>query len=161
MWRLGVVKKRVKIVRNRFHNSIREKEFKKTSVSLWWAVTFKPFEIQTWDWSRMKENSKIFKITLSDKCYKNILNGFIKYKRYELFFQWLSLLSYAQNSSWLWQAVTSKRFKIQTWDWSRLKENSKIFKITSTEKSLNNFFCLFYQPMKRCVFFFDSRGINF
>ena len=90
---------------------------------------------------------------------KIILNGFLKYKRYKLFFQWLSILSYAQNSGWLWQAVTSKRFKIQTWDWSRLKENSKIFKITSTEKSLNNFFCLFYQPMKRCVFFFLIRVV--
>ena len=67
--RLGVVKKRVKIVKNRFHNSIREKEFKIISVSLWWAITFKPFKIQTWDWSRMKENSKIIKKLLNVSFY--------------------------------------------------------------------------------------------
>ena len=60
--RLGVVK-RVKIVKNRFHNSIREKQFKIISVSLWSAITFKPFEIETCNWSRMKDNSKIFRIT--------------------------------------------------------------------------------------------------
>ena len=102
------------------------------------------------EWKKIRKSSKLSCLI---NAIKIILNGFIKYKRYKLFFQWLSILSYAQNSGWLWRAVTSKRFKIQTWDWSRLKENSEIFKITSTEKSLNNFFCLFYQPMKRCVFF--------
>ena len=74
----GRNKKRVKIVKNRFHNSIREKEF---SVSLSWAITFKPFEIQTWDWSRMKENSKIFKITLTEKWLKVFLKSSHKKKK--------------------------------------------------------------------------------
>ena len=107
------------------------------------------------EWKKIRKSSKLSCLI---NAIKIILNGFIKYKRYKLFFQWLSILSYAQNSGWLWRAVTSKRFKKQTWDWSRLKENLKIFQITSTEKSLNNLFCLFYQPKKRCVFFFDSRG---
>ena len=66
----GRNKKRAKIIKNCFHNFIKEKKFKIISVSLWWAITFKPFKIQTWDWSRMKENSKIFKITLTEKCLK-------------------------------------------------------------------------------------------
>ena len=79
---------------------------------------------------------KSLKLPCLINAMKIILNGFFKYKRYELFFQWLSILSYAQNSGWLWYAVTSKWFEIQTWDWSSLKENSKIFKIIQTKKFL-------------------------
>ena len=37
------------------------------SSSLWRALTFKRFELQIWDWSWMKENSKIFENTLKKK----------------------------------------------------------------------------------------------
>ena len=54
-----------------------------------------------------------------------------------------------KSSSPLWQALTSKRFEIQTSDWW---ENLKIFKITSTNQSLNNCFCRFHQLTNRCGF---------
>ena len=66
----GRSKKKSKNSQELFSHYHERKKFKIISVSLWWAITFKPFEIQTWDWSRMKENSKIFKITLTEKCLK-------------------------------------------------------------------------------------------
>ncbi len=125
--------------------------------SLWHAVTYKRFEIQSYrlviglEWKKIQKSSKLSCLI---NAIKIILNGFIKYKRYKLFFQWLSILSYAQNSGWLWRAVTSKRFKIQTWDWSRLNGNSKIFKITSTEKKFEQFFLSILSTYEEVRLFF-------
>ena len=68
-------------------------------------------------------------------------------------------MSYAQNSGWLWKAVTFKRFEIQTWDWSRLKENLKIFKIAWTKKILI-IFSVFFVYKWRGASFFLIRVVN-
>ena len=66
--------------------------------------------------------------------------------------------AFLQKRGSLWQALSPKWFEIQTWDWSRMKENSKIFKISWTKKFWIDFLCLFHLATKGCGFFFYSRS---
>ena len=43
-----------------FHNPYVKRAFQQNGPSLWKALAPKPFEIQTWDWSRLKDFSKTF-----------------------------------------------------------------------------------------------------
>ena len=52
-----------------------------------------------------------------------------------------------------WQAVTSKRFELQIWDWSWMKENSKIFENTLKKKFKNIFFSVLLWTNKKYSFF--------
>ena len=101
------------------------------------------------EWKKIQKSLKLL-------CLKNAQNLFssliIGYSNDKLFFSIIEYLSCAQNSGWLWKAVTFKRFEIQTWDWSRLKENSKIFKIAWTKKFLMIF---------SAFFVYEWRGASF
>ena len=65
--RLEMALKRVKHYHFQFCNPIEKWAFLQKRGSLWQALSPKRFEIQTWGWSRMKENSKIFKISWTKK----------------------------------------------------------------------------------------------
>ena len=56
-------------------------------------------------------------------------------------FNWIQKV--LKRSSPLWRDLTLKRFDLQIWDWSRIKENSKIFENTLKEKVQINFFSPF------------------
>merc|ERR1712074_168956 len=61
--------------------------------------------------------------------------------------------AFYQNSAFLCRALAPKPFEIQIWDWSRMKENSKIFQIILTKKFSNIFFLLILQLKIGCGFF--------
>ena len=65
-------------------------------------------------------------------------------------------IAFLQISDSLCNAPPSKPFEIQIWDWSRLKDCSKIFKKIFFENSENYFLYLFYQLVNRSVFFYPS-----
>ena len=70
---------------------------------------------------------------------------------------WLKKKPFLQNSSSLWQALTPKPFELQTWDWSRMKENLKIFKIISRKKHWKHSFHLIFLKNKKEGQFFYCR----
>ena len=66
-------------------------------------------------------------------------------------FNWIQKV--LKRSSSLWRALTFKRFELQIWDWSWMKENSKIFENTLKKKVQNNFFSLFLWTNKKVLLF--------
>ena len=68
--------------------------------------------------------------------------------------------AFQQTRAFLWKALAPKPFEIKTWDWSRLKDFSKISKNIPIKKNYNYLLYPLYQRQERCVFFFYTRGIG-
>ena len=104
---------------------------------------------------------KIFK-----RSFKCDVAGSSSFIRLEMAQEWMKTLPYSilrfnciqkvlKRSNSLWQALTSKRFELQIWDWSWMKENSKILDNTLKKKFENIIFSLFFFELTRKNSFFD------
>jgi len=134
----------------------------KRSSSLWRALTFKRFELQIWDWSWMKENSKIFENTLKKKFTKFFFTVFLWTNRKEQLFHRGFFESWPST---LYPSVISKRIKLQHPAWSHFEDLLKSFKTVmdfamifsldeceTLKKNLSFFF--FAIVIWKCLFFF-------
>ena len=65
----------MKTVRFHFHNPYVKSAFQQNRASLWKALAPKPFEIQTWDWSRLND---FLKINENISFKKNFIHFFFK-----------------------------------------------------------------------------------
>ena len=134
----------------------------KRSYSLWQALTSKRFELQIWDWSWMKENSKIFKNTLKKKVHKDFFSRFImNWQKETAFSSWL----FESWPSTLYPSVISKQIKLQHPAWSHFEDLLKSFKTVmdfamifsldeceTLKKNLSLFFLFCHSYLKMLVF---------
>ena len=112
---------------------------------------------------KCKKSMAVWKIC--KRSFKCDVAGSSSFIRLEMAQEWMKTLPYLIlqfnciqkvliRSSSLWRALTFKRFELQIWDWSWMKENSKIFKNTLKKKVHKDFFSLFfYELTKRNSFF--------
>ena len=102
---------------------------------------------------KYKKSMAVWKIC--KRSFKRDVAGSSSFIRLEMAQEWMKTLPYSilrfnciqkvlKRSNSLWQALTSKRFELQIWDWSWMKENSKIFENTLKKKFKNIFFLYFF-----------------
>ena len=112
----------------------------------------------------MKYKKSIAVLKICKRSFKRDVAGSSSFIRLEMAQEWMKTLPYSilrfnciqkvlKRSNSLWQALTSKRFELQIWDWSWMKENSKIFENTLKKKFKNIFFLCFLWTNKKVQLF--------
>jgi len=106
----------------------------------------------------LKKSMTVWK--LCERSFKWDISGHSSFIRLEMAQEWIKTFPYSVlQFNWIkrfWKEVVHffKWFELQIWDWSWMKENSKIFEKTLRKKVQIDFFLhVSYELTKRCSFF--------